>query len=146
MPKPVLDRALAKVRYDSGCWEFDGARSVHGYGVIANPGGSRLAHRVVYEALVGPIPDGMTLDHLCRNPACVNPQHLEAVTHRENMHRGTQPKLWARNREKTHCPKGHEYTPENTRIKPWGGRECRRCGSLETSARAKRKREAARSV
>jgi hypothetical protein len=84
------------------------------------------AHRFAYEWLVGPIPEGMELDHLCRNRGCVFPPHLEPVTHRENCLRA--PGVASENVVKTHCPQGHEYTPENTRIIPsTGGRLCKSC-------------------
>jgi hypothetical protein len=126
---PLLDRALAKVKYDHGCWLFTGAK-VNGYGVV-NRGGRAstiLVHRAVYEHLVGPIPHRHDLDHLCRTPACCNPLHLEPVTHAENMRRGIGGLV---KRAITHCPKGHEYTPENTRLKqPGDRRECRECGRI----------------
>ena len=131
--RPALDRALEKIRYDSGCWVWTAATNDTGYGAIARTigdgvGTTRLAHRAVYEALVGPVPDDMMLDHLCRNPACCNPLHLEPVTMAENFARGA-PGGGPWQRSKTHCPSGHVYTPENTRRKqPGDRRECRQCG------------------
>ena len=87
-----------------------------------------LAHRISYEIHVGLIPEGMTIDHLCRVRHCFNPNHLEVVTLKENLMRGDT--LCARNSNKTHCDKGHEFTPENTfkQYRDNGkGRACRRC-------------------
>jgi hypothetical protein len=85
--------------------------------------------------MVGQIPDGLTLDHLCRNRRCVNPAHLEAIPHSENIRRGKSPS--ALNRLKTHCKRGHAYTQENTHIHN-GERHCRTCWKI--NARKKRKR------
>lgn len=88
-------------------------------------GRDMLAHRFAYELLVGPIPTGLTLDHLCRRPACVNPSHLEPVSLRDNILRGEGPvALGAR---VTHCPQGHPYDLFNTYIDPSGTRRCRTC-------------------
>lgn len=131
--RPVLDRALEKIRYDAGCWLWTGALNATGYGVIARKDGdgigtTRLAHRAVYEALVGPVADDEVIDHLCRNPACCNPLHMEPVTNEENLARGA-PGGSAWQKAKTHCPSGHAYTPGNTRLKqPGNRRECRQCG------------------
>ncbi len=119
MGEPITDRLRARFQVGDGCWEWTGRRRAeNSYGHIGFQGRNLLAHRLVYELLVGPIPDGHELDHLCRNKGCVNPDHLEVVTHQENMKR-----LMAL---KTHCPSGHEYTEANIY---WydGRRLCRRC-------------------
>jgi hypothetical protein len=103
-----------------GCWLWLGSKSEHGYG-YSGLFGLKWAHRVAYRLCVGPIPEGLELDHLCRVPSCVNPEHLEPVTHRENVLRGINP--WAANARKTHCPKGH---PLDGRFVTRGKRK-RRC-------------------
>jgi len=108
-----------------------------GYGTIYANGASRLAHRVAYELVVGPIPDGLHIDHLCRRPICVNPAHLEAVTQRENTRRGNG--ATARNGRKTHCPAGHEYTDGNTYLARTGRRTCRSCTLARVKAYRDRK-------
>jgi len=129
---PIADRFWRLVDKTDSCWNYTGAKW-KGYGqfsVQIKPGKWKTskAHRVAYELLIGPIPEGLQLDHLCRNPACVNPDHLEPVTNRENGLRGTS--FAARHAAKTHCDNGHEFTPENTMYKqvgPWTHRECRPC-------------------
>lgn len=106
-----------------GCWLWKGSIFNNGYGQFKANGKGGPAHRYAYELLVGPIPDEMVLDHLCRVRACVNPDHLEVVTERENIMRGEG--VCAVNAHKTHCIRGHEFTPENTRI--WGGGRWRLC-------------------
>lgn len=122
------------VRLDSGCWEWLGVIAPNGYGMLGigrrSLGEKRTAyaHRLSYETFVGPIPAGHDLDHLCRNRCCCNPAHLEPVTRRENNLRGDGPAiLSALNGSKTHCKNGHAFTPENTRMRPTGGRECKEC-------------------
>jgi hypothetical protein len=88
------------------------------------------AHRVAYEALIGPIPDGLQLDHLCRNRACVNPLHTEPVTQIENIRRGEAGvPSGSQQRAKTHCPQGHPYSQGNTYIRKNGHRMCRTCNA-----------------
>lgn len=90
--KPLMDRLANKMLVDSGgqCWPWVGAKNSRGYGQVTLPGHrtASLAHRVVYEWLVSPIPEGLEIDHLCCNRLCVRPDHLEPVTHRENLARG----------------------------------------------------------
>ena len=111
---------------ESDCWLW--ARNVISskcdYGKIFINGKYKLAHRVVYESLVGPIPEGMDMDHLCRVPRCVNPQHLEPVTRSENVRRGMAGILQVR---VTECPYGHPYTTNNTYVYRDGRRKCRAC-------------------
>jgi hypothetical protein len=110
----------------SGCWLWTAATSVKGYGQFhMGDGGLVHAHRAAWTLLVGPIPDGATIDHLCRKRACVNPDHLEPVSIGENVLRGDT--ITARNAAKTHCPQGHPYSGDNLRIRPDGARECRAC-------------------
>jgi hypothetical protein len=129
---PLLPGALAAKVWPNtvtGCWEWIGARDSRGYGNVRAAGRVRKAHRVVYEALHGPIPPGVECDHLCRAQWCVNPEHLELVTHAENVRRGAA--RWvpgARQRAKRRCPRGHAYTKANTYVQPsTGGRACRTC-------------------
>jgi hypothetical protein len=104
----VADRFMRKVDIVPGtCWEWRAAKSNRGYGFFSLSGKQQLAHRISYEINSGPIPEGLTLDHLCGNPGCVNHRHLEAVSMRVNVRRGNN--LAARNARKTHCPQGHSY-------------------------------------
>lgn len=124
----LFDRAMTKVLKVDGCWRWTGALTQNGYGHIRTPDRRMaLAHRLVYEHLVGPIPRGLEIDHLCRFRNCVNPEHLEPVTHVENMRRA----------HLTHCRRGHEFTPENTYIRPgkYPRRVCRTCKTEWTQAR-----------
>lgn len=108
------------------CWTDDSYRLYDGYTKldIRQAGVRRVVqgHRLAYEILVGPIPHGMVLDHLCRNRACYNPAHLQPVSRAENGRRQVN-----HNTLKTHCKRGHEFTPENTYMKSMGKRQCREC-------------------
>lgn len=103
----------------SGCILWDHAFNSNGYGVVRHNGRLALAHRVAYETAVGPIPTGLELDHLCRTPACVNPEHLEPVTHQENMRRS--PVTWRHE----FCAQGHSMADAYKR--PTKGYDCRIC-------------------
>lgn len=106
------------------CWLYAGYKSDLGYGQLWHKGKRYIVHRLSYETFVGPIPDGLVIDHLCRVRHCFNPSHLEPVTARENTLRGEGVLV---NKRKTHCPRGHEYTLENTSINSRGWRICKAC-------------------
>lgn len=109
--------------YTTPCWIWQGTPNDAGYGRIQRDGKDQRAHCYFYEQHVGPIPQGLTLDHLCRVRLCVNPDHLEPVTRGENVRRGIPFRP-----PQTHCKRGHEFTPENTRIGASGSRFCIACG------------------
>ena len=113
---------------ESGCWDWVGGRS-HGYGAFRDHGRRRQvrAHRWMYEQAKGPIPDGLQIDHLCRNPGCVNPDHLEAVTQKTNLLRGISP--LANKARQTHCIHGHQFDEANT-YRGTHGRDCRECARI----------------
>lgn len=110
----------------TGCWHWSGRVGPRGYGIFGNKNSS--AHRLAYEMRCGPVPDGLVIDHLCRNPLCVNPEHLQAVTQKENTLRGVGPT--AINAHKTHCVRGHALIGHNLVIRPGGWRKCRACGEI----------------
>lgn len=117
----------------NGCWYWTATKSKLGYGQARFDSDKlEYAHRIAYRLWRGPIPEGLSLDHLCRNPSCVNPQHLDPVTHRENLLRGRG--IAPRNAAVTHCPHGHEYTDENTVVRH-GSRYCLICRKFHARAR-----------
>lgn len=130
---PPFERFLAKVdKRDDGCWLWNAYKTPEGYGQFWNGGGHSLAHRWSYEHYVAPIPSGLVIDHLCRNPACVNPAHLECVTMGENTARGTAYEvIRALAKQKTHCKRGHPLFGDNLRIDSRGDRSCRACMALK---------------
>lgn len=136
-----LDRLMERVKkVPNGCWIWQGAINRLGYGRIRVGSHadrtSRVVytHRLSYEFHVGPIPDDLVLDHLCHNPVCCNPAHLEAVPQRVNLLRGIDT-LAAVSAGRTECAQGHAFTPENTRIDSRSGRRyCRACGRARSAA------------
>ncbi len=130
---------------EDGCIVWPGSLKADGYGVTHLNGRYPVrVHRAVYEHLRGPLPKGKVLHHTCKNRACANPEHLVPMTVVENI-RADHPDLWGKyQREKTHCLKGHEFTPENTYIHPNGTRHCKPCQLIR--ARDSKRRKKAREV
>lgn len=128
----LLDRMLSYISPEpnTGCWLWTAAANPNGYGQIRlSKTVLKLAHVVCYELYRGPVPNGMELDHLCRVRCCVNPHHLEPVTHLENVRRG------AGHGKETHCPQGHAYNQHNTCYRSNGTRQCRVCNRNRMSAK-----------
>jgi len=149
----VDERLMARIRceLETHCWLWTGPLNREGYGTTSVDGYSTLAHRGVYMVLIGPIPDGLNLDHICHNASseclggpqcrhrrCLNPAHLEPVPQFVNCRRG---RTGAYLRERTQCFNGHGYTPANTKVLSNGGRRCRACGR-ERNARYNARRTA----
>jgi hypothetical protein len=141
MPKfnSTLERFMSHVRVlPNGCWEWVGYLT-NGYGSFRIDGKNVRMPRAAWLIQRGQIPEGLEPDHLCRYRPCVNTDHMELVTHAENVRRGISGMVnGARERAKTHCPRGHEYTPENTRILG-GGRKCLECRPILEARRTRKK-------
>lgn len=136
---PALDRLYLRIAvHPLGCWEWQGGLNRYGYGVIGSwrDDGSkvtRMVHRLVYEDHFGPISPGLAVDHLCFNPRCCNPAHLEAVTRAENTKRqwrAGRADPGRKNRAATHCKRGHPFDAANTRVRANGSRACVACANL----------------
>lgn len=123
------------VDHDTGCWVWTGIKDKLGYGNFGFHGRKHTAHRASYLLLIGDIPEGLDVDHLCRNPSCVNPSHLEPVTRSENIRRG-----FSHERAKTHCPQGHPYSGENLAVLSTGHRRCRTCMAAHRKAWKKKQK------
>ncbi len=130
----IEDRILNKVvvNPETACWVWTGLMRNKLYGGLNFKKSRKLAHRVSYETFVGPIPKGLVIDHLCRETRCVNPHHLQPVSNKENILRGSG--HCSVNSKKTHCKRGHEFTPENTRLykqyRDNNRRECIECKKM----------------
>lgn len=159
-PRPVMERFLSGVDTASnGCRLWTGTVNPRtGYGMISIGGKDYYTHRLAYTLFVGPIPDGMVIDHTCHNRdasckrgdqclhrRCTNPEHLEPVPHRTNLIRSHLAPAGTNSR-KTHCKEGHEFTAENTITKTSGGRACRACHNLAQREYGKRRRAARRAA
>jgi hypothetical protein len=148
--EPILEgreraerRFFAKVKkLPSGHWMWVGSKDGAGYGRVWWDGRGQQAHRVSWEMVNEPIPEGLVIDHLCRVPACVNPEHMQVATRQTNTLRGDANA--ARNAAKTHCKRGHEFTPDNTGRGTGGRRVCLACRAdpevMETNRAAQRRR------
>lgn len=138
IPANILEgRAAWEVRFWSkvdkavggdGCWIWRGTLTDLGYSSFAILEGDYLGHRLSYELVKGKISEGLTLDHLCRNRACVNPDHLEPVSLKENVNRGNSP--WGINSRKVFCSRGHRLSGNNLVMTKAGYRDCRECRKI----------------
>jgi hypothetical protein len=129
-----VERFWTKVQTGPECWTWKATLDRKGYGQFSLGGKTKAAHRIAYMLVQGAIPDGLQLDHLCRVRHCVRPSHLEPVTGRENLLRSPLT-LNSISAAKTACPRGHEYTDENTYRFPDGRRSCRTCKRASDRAR-----------
>lgn len=130
----MMERFMALVlpEPNSGCWLWDGNCTPDGYGMFTTTSPAKEgAHRFAYRNLVGPIPVGLQLDHKCRTRCCVNPEHLEPVSRKENILRGEAPP--AINARRTHCVHGHKFTADNIRWRKDGSKNCRKCDRVRWS-------------
>ncbi len=139
-PVDIEERFNALHEKTDGCWKWIGSTNGRGYGQMSVRNRPKAAHRVSYELHKGPIGKGYQIDHLCRNRGCVNPEHLEAVSQRDNVLRGVG--SGAINAKKTHCAKGHPYSGDNLIKTLSGQRKCRTCQSAYKKEKRQRARDA----
>ncbi len=140
--KSLLERLMTRIVVDdNGCWVWQGSITTEGYGQIRGGGRMLRTHRASYEEWVGPIPEGLQIDHLCRVRACCNPVHLEPVSAKINAERGEGGLATAvLQRAKTHCPQGHPYLGDNLYIHPVkGSRACKTCRQASSLLSRRRK-------
>jgi hypothetical protein len=138
MGRPTLEERFhaGYIVADNGCWVWQKSRTIDGYGVIAANKKVKGAHRVAYQLYIGEITEGLVIDHLCRNPPCVNPDHLEMVTNRVNALRGVSPSIQVY--LSGVCMRGHVLTEKNSRINPKTGlRTCLTCYNTRRNERRK---------
>lgn len=138
----VLQRRLnEKSRREGECLVFYTTVQPNGYGQMWNGRRPEQAHRIAYRIAYGDIPRDTEIDHKCRNRACINPEHLQAITHKQNMHLSET--VMGLNHRKTHCIRGHELKGDNLRLEPDGRRQCRACDRVRY-LRKKEKRDGLR--
>lgn len=114
----------------NGCWVWTACVGKDGYGRFGYDGNTQLAHRLAYQAIIGEIPSDLQCDHICRNRACTNPDHIELVTAKVNTLRGVG--ISAVNARKTHCKRGHPLSGDNLYVMPRGKRQCRECHRIKS--------------
>lgn len=131
----IKDRFDSKILKTESCWVWQASQNDQGYGLFWLNGKYVRAHRLAYKMANVTLDKNLVIDHLCKNTLCVNPEHLEQVTQAENVRRGLAGKINNRQKEKTHCPRGHEYS----RINKNGHRQCGKCRSEQEMRSRKRK-------
>ncbi len=141
-PRPALERFEAMIDRSGECWQWTGSIRPNGYASFYVDNKTTSAHRFAYTAFIGPIPEGLVIDHLCRNRSCVKPAHLESVPQRQNVLRGAS--VTAEVVRRNSCVNGHELTEDN--VYRWRGRPdqrmCRACHRVRQYARTYGKRAA----
>ena len=137
----VVERLAAKVKHEDDCLVWTAYTDNHGYGIIKVAGKPRKAHRVAYEITNGPIPYGLVIDHICRNRACVNVDHLLVVTRQENTLADNSLAVSKAHADKTHCVRGHKFSGKNLAVDLHSGkRSCRECNRIRSRESYWRKR------